>query len=48
MILHLVRHGQTPYNLNQWGLGRADVPLTPPGEQQAAEQRDEQGESAGD
>ena len=35
MILHLVRHGQTLYNLHQWGLGRADVPLTEVGEQQA-------------
>ncbi|MBI2765686.1 MAG: histidine phosphatase family protein [Chloroflexi bacterium] len=36
MIVYLVRHGQTAYNRDGLGLGRADVPLTPLGEQQAA------------
>lgn len=36
MIVYLVRHGETAYNRDGLGLGRADVPLTPQGEQQAA------------
>lgn len=36
MILHLVRHGETAYNRDGLGLGRADVTLTEVGEQQAA------------
>lgn len=36
MIIHLVRHGETAYNQQGLALGRADVPLTPLGEQQAA------------
>lgn len=36
MIIHLLRHGQTAYNREGLALGRADVPLTPLGEEQAA------------
>lgn len=36
MILYLIRHGETEYNREHLGLGRADIPLTPRGEQQAA------------
>ncbi len=35
MNLYLVRHGQTAHNRDGVSLGRADVPLTPLGEQQA-------------
>ena len=36
MILYLVRHGQTAHNRDGVSLGRADVPLSPLGELQAA------------
>lgn len=36
MILYLVRHGETAANRDGLGLGRADLPLTARGEQQAA------------
>lgn len=36
MILYLVRHGETAYNRDSLGLGRADVTLTDRGLQQAA------------
>lgn len=35
MKVHLVRHGQTPYNRDNLGLGRTDAPLTELGERQA-------------
>lgn len=35
MKIHLVRHGQTPYNRDNLGLGRTDAPLTELGERQA-------------
>src|SRR5262245_43646512 len=34
--LYLIRHGETPYNRDGLGLGRADVALTDLGERQAA------------
>lgn len=36
MILYLVRHGETAYNRDGLGLGRADIPLTELGLRQAA------------
>lgn len=36
MIVYLVRHGETAYNRDGLGLGRADVPLTPRGALQVA------------
>ena len=36
VVLHVVRHGQTAYNRDGLGLGRADVPLTALGRRQAA------------
>ncbi len=36
MILHLIRHGETHYNRDGLGLGRADAPLTDQGRAQAA------------
>lgn len=36
MILHLIRHGETRYNRDGLGLGRADAPLTDSGRAQAA------------
>lgn len=36
MNIYLIRHGQTAHNRDGLGLGRADVPLTPLGESQAA------------
>lgn len=36
MRLYLVRHGETAYNRDGLGLGRADVPLTEAGQRQAA------------
>lgn len=36
MILYIVRHGETAYNRDGLGLGRADAPLTELGERQAA------------
>ena len=36
VILYLIRHGETAYNRDRLGLGRADVPLTTLGERQAA------------
>lgn len=36
MILYLVRHGETESNRNSLALGRADVPLNPRGQSQAA------------
>jgi broad specificity phosphatase PhoE len=36
VILYLVRHGETAANRDGLGLGRADIPLTATGEQQAA------------
>lgn len=35
MNLYLIRHGETAYNRDGLGLGRADIPLTPFGERQA-------------
>ncbi|MGI8926155.1 MAG: histidine phosphatase family protein [Tepidiformaceae bacterium] len=35
MIIYLVRHGETAYNRDGLGLGRADVPLTELGQRQA-------------
>lgn len=36
MLVYLVRHGETAYNRDGLGLGRADAALTPFGERQAA------------
>ncbi|MFN0094086.1 MAG: histidine phosphatase family protein [Dehalococcoidia bacterium] len=36
MDLYLIRHGETAYNRDGLGLGRADIPLTEHGQRQAA------------